>query len=326
MDKLFGQFSLQNILRQMFCGVVFLLPFFIFPSITQLCPCVPKFYALFPQPGDFDFAQLTYLAVLSIIVGTLIYHLEKNLWSYGLQVIFFSRLCVRIVFLIIAAIVPISGIVIAFRSENENVVLYLIPSIIGILAVIVSSFCVCCNEARTTDDIWLAEAGKKRLDKSATPDRRSAQIIMGKVSTWSDFIHCGQSCAWAWIIGSTFAYFLLHGHAELVVPYRTGIIASVCLLFAEAFIDWHRWQHVKNVLGEKDTAKESTINSALSSCMPDACKRCIRSSKTERCILWRIVACRIKKRLNKIRGWFPGRSGGNGKTENSSNSKKDSKK
>lgn len=323
MDKLFGQFSLQNILRQMFCGVVFLLPFFIFPSITQLCPCVPKFYALFPQPSDFDFAQLTYLAVLSIIIGTLIYHLEKNLWSYGLQVIFCSRWCVRICFLTIAASAPISGIVISFLDENENVVLYLIPSIIGILAVIVSSFCVCCDEARTTDDIWLAEAGKKRLDKNATPDRRSAQIIMGKVSTWSDFIHCGQSCAWAWIIGSTLAYFILHRHAALVVPYRAGIIAAVCLLIAEAFIDWHRWQHVKNVLGEKDTAKESTINSALSSCLPDACKRCIRSSKTGRCILWRIVACRIKKRFNKIREWFSRTFRRKGRNEkNNSKSKK----
>lgn len=253
----------------MFCGVVFLLPFFLFSAITEVaakpttcCEWLASLLRTLLGHSDKHLSfrevcaslhhlnlsgvEFTCLAVLSIIIGTLVYHLEKNLWSYGLQVFFCSRLCVRICFLIIAAFVTT---VIFCCHSNANNVLVVIALTIGVLALMVSLFCVYCGEVKTTDDIWLAEAGKKRLDKNATLDRRSAQIIMGKVSTWSDFIHCGQSCAWAWIIGSTLAYFLLHRHAALVIPYWSGIKAAVCLLIAEAFIDWHRWQHVMKVLG-----------------------------------------------------------------------------
>lgn len=337
MDKFIGQFSLQNILRQMFCGVVFLLPFFLFHSIV----------VLEGQAIEIDFRnvcttlhelnlsgwEMTCLSILAIIIGTLIYHLEKNIWSYGLQILFTSRIGKGRLW-VLGALVSALGLPFLVPHECKfdlpNILTYnnfssfvlIIAFFIMFFSLSVSLLCILYSALTETHKMWIAEGGGS--DTKNNSDTK--KIIMDKVSTWSDFVHCGQSCAWAWILGSMSAYVLFKNNDILTPFYRNGIWVAWWLLIAEAFIDRHRWQHVKRVLGEKDTAKESTINSALSSCMPNACKRCIRSSKTGRCILWRIVVCRIKKRFNKIREWFSRGSGGNGKTENSSNSKKDSKK
>lgn len=316
----------------MFCGVVFLLPFFLFSAITEVaakpttcCEWLASLLRTLLGHSDKHLSfrevcaslhhlnlsgvEFTCLAVLSIIIGTLIYHLEKNLWSYGLQIIFkriqnktlgcgwkrIMSICSLHVFsvLLIAATAWISGSIKWFSSITFIVIAF--------AAALVAIVCISNGIVEDTETMWLAEGGGDSSHKGSLLDAQGLRlsIIMSKVSTWSDFIHCGQSCALAWILGSCSAYTLFDKAEVLCGFFWGGILSSVLLLVAEGFIDWHRWQHVQNVLGEKDTAKGSTTNSALSSCMPNACKRCIHSGKTGCCILWRIVTCRIKKIFNK---------------------------
>lgn len=281
MDKLFGQFKLQNFLRQMFCGVVFLLPFFIFPSVTQLCPCVPKFYAFLPQPGDFDFAQLTALAVIASIVGTIIYHIEKNVLSYPVQMFFrllsfnppseiykfrdiFCRdirkkirdigytpiiaRCVRplaqcLFFLIILGTI----IYLLFDPDclspfEQSTSLIVASCWIVLVCLLTSALAGVWGIVDDTRKLWALEDREK--ETSGDDDK----AILKRVGTWSDFIHCGQSCAIAWILGSLLCNASLGGCLSNDTVYRHGIFLAVVLLILEVFIDWHRYQHVHRIL------------------------------------------------------------------------------
>lgn len=245
MDKLIGQFKLQNFLRQMFCGVVFLLPFFIFPSVTQLCPCVPKFYAFLPQPGDFDFAQLTALAVIASIVGTIIYHIEKNVLSYPVQVCF--RLVSRsfpswgkwilLLFVSICLFFFRNSLLPDIPSSYSSTVI-----IVMFVCMLTSAFANKCGIVSDTHRLWALEDSEK--ETSGTNDK----AILKRVGTWSDFIHCGQSCAIAWILGSLLCNVSLGGCLSNDTVYHHGIFLAVVLLILEVFIDWHRYQHVHRIL------------------------------------------------------------------------------
>lgn len=90
MKEFLDKFSLSLILRQFFCGVVFFVPFFGVSGTTK----GTNVYSLneWIQKGtsnnDWSNPKVAALCVLACIVGTIIYHLEKNLWSYPLQCIF----------------------------------------------------------------------------------------------------------------------------------------------------------------------------------------------------------------------------------------------
>lgn len=90
MKEFLDKFSLSLILRQFFCGVVFFVPLFCISGTTQNT----KVHSLneWIQGGffnhDWSTPKVSALCVLACIVGTIIYHLEKNLWSYPLQCLF----------------------------------------------------------------------------------------------------------------------------------------------------------------------------------------------------------------------------------------------
>ncbi len=292
MDKFIGQFSLQNILRQMFCGVVFLLPFFLFHSIVVL-----EGHAI-----EIDFRnvcttlhelhlsgwEMTCLSILAIIIGTLIYHLEKNIWSYGLQILFTSRIGKRRLWVLVA-LVSALGLPIFVPREcifdlpdvltynNFSSFVLIIAFFIMSSSIFVSCLCISYNVMTETRNMWIAEGGGSETKNNS--DTR--KIIMDKVSTWSDFVHCGQSCAWAWILGSMSAYILFKNNDILTPFYQNGILAAGGLLIAEALIDWHRWQHVMRVLG---------IPSRKSCCLcirtALICRKCSRQA-SRKCVLLR---------------------------------------
>lgn len=223
--------------------------------------------------------EFTCLAVLSIIIGTLIYHLEKNIWSYELQLLFTTNRPVTRCFLLLIS--PVLFVVIV-SIWSSLWVLFLIFLVVAFSACLVSVFCVKGDCVEITEQMWLAEAGKKTPDKGGSLDGESAKIIMAKVSTWSDFIHCGQSCAWAWILGSSFAYQLFE-KPILQVGFWIGLFSAVLLLVAEAFIDWHRWQHIVKVADVIPCAKGCFYSRVRKICRN--CRR--RSSKS--CTVWRFV-------------------------------------
>lgn len=268
MDKLFGQFSLQNILRQMFCGVVFLLPFFLFSAIVAVKepPVTFQNVCINLHKLNLSAVEFTSLAVLSIIIGTLIYHLEKNLWSYGLQIIFkriqnktlgcggnrIMSICSLHAFsvLLIVATAWIFGSIKWFSGITFIVIAF--------AAALVAIVCISNGIVEDTETMWLAEGGGDSSHKGSLLDAQGlrSSIIMSKVSTWSDFIHCGQSCALAWILGSCSAYTLFEKADVLFGFFWVGILSSVSLLVAEGFIDWHRWQLVLCAINKVSSNKQ----------------------------------------------------------------------
>ncbi|MDD6814213.1 MAG: hypothetical protein PUD60_07430 [Akkermansia muciniphila] len=252
MDKLIGQFKLQNFLRQMFCGVVFLLPFFLFPATVQLCPCVPKFYACFPQPGDLDFAQLSALAVLAVIIGTIIYHIEKNVLSYPIQIIF--RLISqrnagwkKLILPWVVSVVVVGCIIFGLsRIPNISVLLWTVVGCVLLVCLLTSVFAGKSGIVKDTRRLWIRE------DSEHAESGGDDKAVLKRVGTWADFIHCGQSCAIAWLLGSFLCNACLGWKLNGNPFYCHGLFLAGALLVLEIFIDWHRYQHVLLVLGDSE--------------------------------------------------------------------------
>ena len=83
MNDFLGKFSLSLILRQLFCGIVFFVP------CIQTC-----FSGCFTidKVSEFSTDILLPVAIASLIIGTVIYHVEKNTYSYIVQGLFLSIL------------------------------------------------------------------------------------------------------------------------------------------------------------------------------------------------------------------------------------------
>ena len=266
MDKLFGQLSLQNILRQMFCGVVFLLPFFLFYAIVVLEGQAIDFRKVCTTLHEINLSgwEMTCLSILAIIIGTLIYHLEKNIWSYGLQIIFKKIQnrtlgCVRKSILICSppTLLFLLFVLLSFIG-NMKWFSIAVFTVIAIATALVAIVCISCEIVKDTETMWLAEGGGDSSHKGSLLDAHGlrSSIIMSKVSTWSDFIHCGQSCALAWIFGSYSAYILFDKADVLCGFFWLGILSSVLLLVTEGFIDWHRWQLVLCAINKVSSNKQ----------------------------------------------------------------------
>jgi len=80
---------------------------------------------------------------------------------------------------------------------------------------------------------------------------KANSVIMRRVANWSDFIHCGQCCAFAWMLGSycVLFYCLLDDRGNVpFVRINLGLLCSLLLLSLELIADWHRYHHVLYVL------------------------------------------------------------------------------
>ena len=283
MDKFLGAFSLQNFLRQFFCGVVFFVPFFLYEShlVTWL--------ERGQSNGDWSSAKVTALGVLACIIGTIIYHLEKNIYSYGLQCVFewgHAKEWRCMVWSIIIVIIVITAAILAIYPHYYLATFFIVISIFGML-----SFCsVFCDLLhKRTRKLWVAEhicttANSTRKLASyvtGTPSKIPSDaipIIAKRISKWSDYIHCVQSCCFAWMFGTLMAHFQAQQIIKLCraddfdklydllrnYEWRFQILIPLCILILEAIFDWHRYQHVLAITGQmcelpSDTQYEVTI-------------------------------------------------------------------
>ena len=268
MNEFLSKFSLQNFLRQFYCGVVFFLPLYLF---------VPwKVHEFFFRRG-LCCKQLICIGALACVIGTLIYHLEKNLYSYVIQGIYElleeCRSCklfkkcklywkCRLFRTIIIALVVI----------GLCALIYLLHLSIG-ESILSSIFVLCIAKLildgkvfKTTIISWIIEGSdaKENRDKNRTEtnemqarDPGHGEITMhdlrsiaGKVAVWSDFIHCTQSCCFAWILGTCFSYWIIEKYysgylQNMYSKMDWSLIAAFSILFIEsAFIDRHRYSFV----------------------------------------------------------------------------------
>lgn len=292
-DSLLKTFSLSNILRQMFCGVVFFASFRKFSSGH-----------LFPINESTN--QCITLLILSIIVGTIIYHIEKNFVSYAQQVgleivIKFDKkgywdivLFILTIFAFSAHLVCAFCIVTNCLSKwietpllHETACKILLIAILALLffsaflIVFALSFArnIWSNLMNRTRLMWeleelniapLREILKKQdndrwetgLDKKFFFELFRLHVTAKRLATWSDFIHCSQSCVIAWLFG---AFASLLRSATLPALDNKFLIYSlaICLLIlvAEFIIESHRYMHVLKI-----TEKYRTILSYGESC------------------------------------------------------------
>ena len=266
MNEFLSKFSLQNFLRQFYCGVVFFLPLYLF---------VPWKVHEFFFPRDNSYIGLICMGALACVIGTLIYHLEKNLYSYVIQGIYEwleERKSLEKYNRIIIAAVLLCGLIFSL--------LYYLHSLIGVIIVLLFTLCLMKlflgeKVINTTIISWIVEGSdaKEDKDKNHTETKNlddtepneiehrdlgndeitmhDLRSIARRIAVWSDFIHCMQSCCFAWIFGTCFSYWIIEKNccpccAQYMLPTMVwSVIAALAILFIEsAFIDHHRYSFV----------------------------------------------------------------------------------
>ena len=291
MDKFLGAFSLQNFLRQFFCGVVFFVPFFLYGQ-TPLAAWLESGQ----DNPDWCAPKVAALGVLACIVGTIIYHFEKNLYSYGIQCIFewghakewrcIARSIIIVIIVIIVAILAILAILVI--CPHYYLATLFIAISIFCLPSFYSTFCDLLHGR--TRKLWVAE----HICPTANSTRKLASYVTGtlskipsdaipiiaeRISKWSDYIHCVQSCCFAWMLSTIMAHFQAQQIIKLCsadgldklydlvrnCEWRFQILIPLCILILEAIFDWHRYQHVLAITERicelpSDTQYEVTID------------------------------------------------------------------
>ena len=277
MNEFLSKFSLQNFLRQFYCGVVFFLPLYLF---------VPwKVQEFFFQSGICCKKQLICIGTLACVIGTLIYHLEKNLYSYVIQGIYElleeGRSCKLFKNCKLGRKCKLYGecrlfrkIIIALVVISLCVLIYLLHLSIG-ETILFSIFILCIAKLildrkvfNTTIISWIIEGSdaKENKDKNRTEiksldgkeineiqhrDLGNGEItlhdlrsIAGKIAVWSDFIHCTQSCCFAWIFGTYYSHWLKANDPMSSTMVWSVRVALIMLFIESAFIDRHRYSFV----------------------------------------------------------------------------------
>lgn len=262
MDSLFSKFSLQTFLRQFFCGVVFFVPVYIYAAnrIGKIGH-IEKW-----ETGTFFL-----FAAVASAVGTIIYHLEKNLYSYPLMYLYEKKIFNHKESKKESCEIPLGkqyywttwcvlGVVFLLSIGCIN----LLPqhlSIILLIAffgyLIIVTHCILNNSTETiinpTLEIWRIEHLAKSkeisqnsgLEEDITTEKHSAA---DKLANWSDFIHCTQSCCFAWILGALLAYNIRETIPE---GWYHGIAIAILILAAELIIDMHRYRFWVKIRSKK---------------------------------------------------------------------------
>lgn len=280
MDSFLSKFSLQTFLRQFFCGVVFFCPFLLYTpkyantflggeevsiKISQDC------FSFCTQYGPWDTGKIVFIGIVACIIGTIIYHVEKNLYSYFIQASFEVAHVktingkisgdVAVYFVIVALILFVT-----FLWANA-IMLFILALLVYIFfgTSLSNGFS---RVVSRTQQSWIIENNKaieskiveskiiedktiehktieyKKIEETKKEEEldslKMAKAIAEKVSTWSDFIHCVQSCCFAWLAGSCFVKYFILTDADI----SFGNCVAVVLLLLELIFDWHRYQHV----------------------------------------------------------------------------------
>lgn len=247
MESFLQKISLQNLLRQFFCGVVFFVPLWLFSKKAGFECGIGSLVNI----SKWEMGNFLNFAALTAIVGTIIYHLEKNLYSYFTQSIleFIHRHNAGQVALAFFLII----LCFLYCLFNAEMMLFLVAFMI-ILSIWLIFFQ---NWSKTvinrTQQCWIVENYTQKypgnascLDQKQMVSFLQAQCIAAKVSTWSDFIHCVQSCCFAWWGGCMLCEYIFSStvFATCKKDIEFSINIVTFLLVLEFLFDWHRYKHV----------------------------------------------------------------------------------
>ena len=253
MDSLLHKFSLQNLLRQFFCGVVFFVPIYLFAK-----PMLGEFTNL----HRWETGTFLLFASLSGIIGTIIYHLEKNIYSYSIQTLFelLDSWKSKPLFCVPCAVALVIAIVCSPYFLDTTTWGCIVPLIVFLLIVVLICWLFSTAFAKVkerTRECWYCE--EKALNIEPAIKNMQIYAIAKRVSAWSDFIHCTQSCCFAWLFGCLACKIVCHGSEcacyfsrfqcpcmvcfdDRLMSY--SVLLALCTLLLELVFDWHRYQHV----------------------------------------------------------------------------------
>lgn len=251
MDSLLHKFSLQNLLRQFFCGVVFFVPVWLFSKdLRDQCDM-----GVLVDIAEWKTETFLVFAALASIIGTVIYHLEKNLYSYAVQCMYealrkhyrFSGVCVVVAFVFVISLFPL-----CCDIKVKTIISLSFFSVFYIVCLLFGGSLQ--DVFERTRSCWIIE-GEGLNDKSSILSQQKRAIAL-KVAEWSNFIHCVQSCCFAWLLGCACCqrWFIEIGFTccescffqalqkQEEMLFSVHIASSI--LFLELLFDWHRYQHV----------------------------------------------------------------------------------
>ena len=257
MDSLLQKFSPHNLLRQFFCGVVFFVPLYLFAKEKMPATKLESW-----ESGTF----LLFSSV-ALAVGTIIYHIEKNLYSYPLQYMYERYIfqCQKDdnvapvkafnLWIIWCTVGVACLLVLGCRHFCVSLPWLVLMIIVFFWLLIVTRMLLESSEkmiVKPTLRLWRIEYetsqklhGDNQLYNHENKIEKYAAVH--KIATWSDFIHCVQGCCFAWIFGSLMAYYLT---GEVIKGFYQGLTVAFILLSAEMIVDMHRYRFIRLALSE----------------------------------------------------------------------------
>lgn len=288
MNHFLNSFGISNYIRQMMCGIIYFIPFFLFSRSSTEC-------FLKNGQGDWSSTKLLVVAVVAACIGTLIYHVEKNLLGYSSQV--FRAWCkhkhpkcpvvTAMIFMILAAILPLIVMAWGYKKGVVEVLIHWlmewrISVLIAIFLAILPSFLLISalytnlfqqqnskkaerdwektepafdKTVEETRNAWKASS-VRWFDMENPPRLHEIREISERESNWADFIHCGQTSAISWILGSITAVHLNQANVDSSL-FWCGISIALWLLAFEFFCEWHKSLHIDYMVKQYQSFSEN---------------------------------------------------------------------
>lgn len=247
MDSFLKHFSLSNILRQLFCGVAFLVPFILFRwDVLD---------AWMKVGDEYSMPKIWLGVAMLILFGTLLYHMEKNIVSYGYDVLraFVYKkgagdkgVWYYGAFFVVLIVIALGCCGSAVWVVREFVVSWVIGIVVCafVIFLIISLWRSCHilieNAKPLTDDTkrmaeysFSAMAWRKfdiwKEEAAAGDDRRR---LWAHASKWSDMIHCGMTSAIACLLGIAV---MQHVEPKMPVPKGAKVVQNTEKAQADAY-------------------------------------------------------------------------------------------
>lgn len=264
-DSIYG-LSLGTLVRQMMCGIVFFIPI-----------------VLWKQNGNWDSivswlqkwetAGLIAFGAAAACIGTLIYHLEKNLWAYFWQYIRIEGKEYAWEWMWGLMFIGGIGILVCalyYLCPHLSIVIGGIYFLIMMLAICIPLLRVVhkvSNLVEHTQNMWrtasrlpddfVAFLEKSNADTKTVLELYEVKEIARREAGWADYIHCGQTAAFSWILSCL----LIWGNIcscsgtspNWFIP---SLFGAVWLLGFEMLCEIHKQLHIDRLLAEYDKLKK----------------------------------------------------------------------
>lgn len=267
-DSIYG-LSLGTLVRQMMCGIVFFIP-------IVLCNN-SDWDSIVAWLRNWNAAGLIAFGAVAACIGTLIYHVEKNLWAYFWQTLrirksWKGRNWVYIVSYLMM-LLPLAMLFL-WKAEAsiswKAIIITVILAVVFPILMLIKPWKMLLLEK--TQQMWKASSKlPENLDadiKHSEANNSASTItplqllklyelkeIARREAGWADYIHCGQTSAFAWILG---CIPVMTNSAASPAPgwLIPSIWGAIWLLGFEMLCEIHKQMHINRLLSEYKALKQ----------------------------------------------------------------------